>query len=101
MCVCVGDYFLDFGFCFFGGMYLYRSLRGCSYGSRGFPRGPDDGHNHRQGAASSTICDVQRTFAHGAVRVCGKGGASCRHPIARRYRSAVGMLVRSTVTPHA
>ena len=35
-------------------MRLYRALRGCSCGSRGFRRGPDDGHNHRQGATSST-----------------------------------------------
>ena len=35
-------------------MRLYRALRGCSCGSRGFRRGPDDGHNHWQGATSST-----------------------------------------------
>ena len=26
-------------------MRLYRALRGCSCGSRGFRQGPDDGHN--------------------------------------------------------
>ena len=35
-------------------MRFYRALRGCSCGSRGFRRGPNDGHNHRQGATSST-----------------------------------------------
>ena len=35
-------------------MRLYPALRGYSCGSRGFLRGPDDGHNHRQGATSST-----------------------------------------------
>jgi len=35
-------------------MRLYFALRGCSCGSSGFRRGPDDGHNHRQGATSST-----------------------------------------------
>ena len=35
-------------FSFFFGMRLYRALRGCSCGSRGFRRGPDDGHNRRQ-----------------------------------------------------
>ena len=44
-------FFFDF---FFFLMRLYRALRGCSCGSRGFRRGPDDGHNHRQGATSST-----------------------------------------------
>ena len=44
-------------FFFLGGFFLmrlYRALRGCSCGSRGFRRGPDDRHNHRQGATSST-----------------------------------------------
>ncbi len=40
-------------------MRLYRALRGCSCGSRGFRRGPDDGHNHRQGALTSRLTTPQ------------------------------------------
>ena len=48
-CVLVFLFFFEFFL-----MRLYRALRGCSCGSREFRRGPDDGHNHRQGATSST-----------------------------------------------
>ena len=46
LCCCV--------FFWFFLMRLYRALRGYSCGSRGFLRGPDDGHNPREGATSST-----------------------------------------------
>ena len=34
------------------GLRLSRALKGCSCGSRGVLRGPNDGHNHRQGATT-------------------------------------------------
>ena len=45
-------------------MRLYRALNDCSYGSRGGSRGPNGGHNHRQGATSRT------SLGRAAERTC-------------------------------
>ena len=70
-------------FLFFFLMRLYRALRGYSCGSRGFLRGPDDGHNHRQGAASSTSRVISLQGQSRAACWCWScSGVNLPHPIA-------------------